>query len=684
LLFSLAWLRELSPFEANAREVARRLTARGLTVESVSEATGDPVLDVDVPANRPDCLGHRGLAREVAAAFGAPLAALPTTVLGARPESAEAIRVEIDAPDLCARYTARIVRGVRVGPSPAWVVSRLAACGVRSISNVVDASNLVLLEIGQPVHFFDAARLTGRALRVRRALPGESLRTLDGVVRALGPEMLVIADGDRAAALAGILGGFDSEIGPSTTEVLVEAAWFRPASVRATSRILGVRTEASHRFERGTDIEAPIAAQQLAARLLEELASGEAAAGTVDVYPAPRPPLQLSLRLDRIERLLGYTPPPDRVLAALSAVHLAPRAIDVGRIEVTVPSWRVDLGREPDLVEEVARHEGYDAIPVSLDGLPCGVPHPPDDDPEGRARAILASIGFQEAFGYAMIGEGEDDEFVRDAPKAERLVNPIADPLAYLRRSLLPSLLRSVDTNHRRGARDVRLFEVGRVFWFERPPSLPTERRCAAIAWSGAARPQHWSEPPVEIEFPDVAGVVERVLSGVWPGQATTRRLGGPAALHPGRSAYWTVADGTVVARAGALHPTRQRAFEHPIWLAEIDLDTLAAFPATAVRSTVVPRLSPVSRDLSLRMPRDRSFEGIARALRSVPAPAPARFEVLDRYEGPPLAADELSLTVRVHLAPDERTLVDAEIEAYRSELVVVIERVEGVRLRTE
>lgn len=685
MLFSLAWLRALCPFDADAREVARRLTARGLAVESIAAAGADTVLDVDVPANRPDCLGHRGLAREVAAAFGAALAPLPPEVRGVPPPSAEAIRVEIEAPDLCARYTARIVRGCRLGPSPAWVRERLEACGLRSINNIVDASNLVLLELGQPVHFFDAARLAGRVLRVRRARPGERLRTLDGTLRALAPDMLVIADAERACALAGILGGSDSEIGPATSEVLVEAAWFRPASIRRTSRGLDLRTDASHRFERGADIEAPLAAQQLAARWLEELAAGTPAEGTLDVYPVPRPQVELALRLEQLERLLGYRPTTDQVLAALAAVDLAPRAGAGGRVEVSVPSWRVDLTREADLVEEVGRHIGYDAIPVSLDGLPPGVPDAPDEELEDRARRILASIGFHEAFGYAMIGDGEDEGFVSDAPRAARLSNPIAEPLACLRRSLLPGLLQALDTNHRRGVRDARLFDVGRVFLFRHAGKLPSERVCAALAWSGAARPRHWSEPARDVDFPEVAGAVERVLGGLRRGLALERRTGGPAWFHPGRSAEWTLGDGAVVARAGALHPTRQRGFEHPIWLAEIDLDALAALAATPVRAAAVPRLSLVSRDLSLRLPRGLPFEEIRRALSTVEAPATrVQFDVIDRYTGPPLPEDEVSLTVRFDLAPDERTLVEAEIEAYRRALVAALERLDGVRLRVE
>ncbi len=664
----------------------RRLTARGLTVESIAAAGADTVLDVDVPANRPDCLGHRGLAREVAAAFGAALAPLPPEVRGVPPPSAEAIRVEIEAPDLCARYTARIVRGVRVGPSPAWVRERLEACGLRSINNVVDASNLVLLGArpADPLLRRRTARRAGpaRPPGAPRRAPAHARRN------AARARPRHARDRRRRATRARSRASSAAPIPRSAPRPARSSSRRRGSDRRrsaATSRRLDLRTDASHRFERGADIEAPLAAQQLAARWLEELAAGTPAEGTLDVYPVPRPQVELALRLEQLERLLGYRPTTDQVLAALAAVDLAPRAGAGGRVEVSVPSWRVDLTREADLVEEVGRHIGYDAIPVSLDGLPPGVPDAPDEELEDRARRILASIGFHEAFGYAMIGDGEDEGFVSDAPRAARLSNPIAEPLACLRRSLLPGLLQALDTNHRRGVRDARLFDVGRVFLFRHAGKLPSERVCAALAWSGAARPRHWSEPARDVDFPEVAGAVERVLGGLRRGLALERRTGGPAWFHPGRSAEWTLGDGAVVARAGALHPTRQRGFEHPIWLAEIDLDALAALAATPVRAAAVPRLSLVSRDLSLRLPRGLPFEEIRRALSTVEAPATrVQFDVIDRYTGPPLPEDEVSLTVRFDLAPDERTLVEAEIEAYRRALVAALERLDGVRLRVE
>ena len=683
MLFSLAWLRSLCPFDLEAPEIARILTARGLAVEAQQSGPRDTTFDIDIPANRPDCLGHLGVAREIGAALGVPLLA-PAPEAARDPEPADRVHVTIDAPELCARYTARIVRGVRVGPSPDWLAERIEAVGLRPINNVVDLSNVVLLELGQPVHFFDADRIAGREIRIRRARAAERLRTLDGVERVLDPTMLVIADAERATALAGILGGADSQISAATRNVLVEAAWFAPASVRRTARALGIRTDASYRFERGMDLEGPAAAQHLAGRLLTEHAHGTALPW-IDTYPAPRPRPVRVLRPERIGRLLGYTPGADRALGALAALGLSPLDRGKGGIEVTIPSWRVDLDREEDLVEEVARHIGYDAVPASLAGLPHPTPRASEENPEESARSILAGLGFHEAFGYAMIAESADSAFIsQGGAAAPRLSNPIAEPLSCLRRSLLPGLLDAVDLNHRRGTTDVRLFEVGRVFEVSTPGERPVERRALGVAWSGAARPTHWSDPLREVGYADIAGVVERLLGGLRPGHSATAARGAPEAYHPGSAATWRLPDGTPVARAGSLRPERQRGFESPVWVCEVDLDTLCALPCAVERFRSLPRRSPVTRDLSLQVPRSRAFGEIAAALRTVPSPAPATFDVLDRYEGPPLPPGDISVTVRVTIAPDDRTLVDAEIEAYRLDLVRAIGAIDGVRVRGE
>jgi len=685
MLVSLTWLRALCSVTESVEAVAEALTSRGLTVDAVSPAGDDHVLDIDVPANRPDCLGHLGLARELSAVFGVPLAERAPPPQGVGPEVGSSVTVAIDDPDLCWRYTARLVRDVAIGPSPDWVARRLEACGLRSINNVVDASNLVMLELGNPIHFFDLECIDEATVRIRRAAPGETLTTLDGVERALEPEMLLIADAERPIAVAGVMGGADSEIGISTRDILIEAAHFLPRSVRATSRRLGLKTDASHRFERGVDPEGAALAQDLAVSLLVELAGGQPCPGIVDVWPGRCEPRNLVLRQGQLPRLLGYDPGPETTIDALRALRLEPNEIDGQRFEITVPSWRVDLEREADLVEEVARHLGYDRIPAGTTGLPTVIAAEGGGALESRARDLLTAGGFHEAFGYAMIADDEDARFI-DTPDREalRLTNPISETMARLRRSILPGLLRAVDFNLRRGARDVRLFECGHVFLPGGRGEFPTESARVGIGWTGAGRPRHWSQPDREVDLLDTMGVVEHLLASLRPGTALRRERCEQSAFHPGKSSLWRGPDGRPFAWAGALHPELQHEHElgQPVFLAEIVLDELEVEERRLPRFAALPRLTPVTRDLSLVMESGTSYERIRETLDAVPPPAPVALEVIDRYEGPPLDTGQSSLTVRVCLRPDERTLTEAEIEAYRRALIEALERDLGIGIR--
>ena len=685
MLASLEWLRTLCPLDVDPQEIADALTARGLTVDSLTSANDDHVLEIDVPANRPDCLGHLGLARELSAAFGVRQRVAPGTPAESGPAIDEDARVEIVDDELCARFTVRLVRGVRVGPSPDWVRRRLESCGMRSINNAVDISNLVLLETGNPIHFYDHARVVDGLLAVRRAESGEQLETLDGETRTLDDEMLVIADGSGAVGIAGVMGGAATEIGESTRDVLIEAAWFSPGSVRSTARRLALQTEASHRFERGADPAGVLEAQALAVRLLTELAEGTAAPGLIDAHPRPRESRALELRLAQLGRLLGYQPERERVNDALAALQLAPRSVDETRLSVQVPSWRVDLEREADLVEEVARHIGYDSIPTTGREMPT-VESLDADLLERTVADRLAQLGFHEAFGYAMIADDADLPYLAPASADEsppiRLSNPITETLSQLRRSILPGLVDAVDLNLRRGVENVRLFELGRVFLPTAAGAFPHEPLRLGLAWSGAGQPRHWSTATREVDVFDLVGVVESVLRAVRPRGGLRRAADSLPGLHPGRTAAWCDRDGRTVARAGALHPGVRQRLGQPCFVAEIDLD-LAREDGTAVAQYApLSRQTPVTRDLALVMTPQVPFSRVLEVLMALKAPAEARFQAVDRYEGPPLEEGESSLTVRVTLRPRKRTLTEDQIEQYRRGLVEQLRTELGLTLR--
>jgi phenylalanyl-tRNA synthetase beta chain len=364
----LSWVREFVDIDEPAEAIGRRLSMRGLALEGLEPDGTDALLDFDVTANRPDCLSMAGIAREIAVAYGIPFrepaVRLAPLVSASMARSGASLPITIEAPDLCARYVGAVA-DVTLGPSPAWLADRLAACGVRSISNVVDVTNYVLLELGHPMHAFDLARLDGPAIVVRRARPGETLTTLDGKARGLATDRLVIADASRACALGGVMGGADSEVSGSTERIVFEAAWFKPQSVRSTSRALGLRTEASMRFERGADITAPPLAMARACELLQQIGAGTLAGPFIDTYPRPHAPATIWLAQPRIEGLLGMQvgdPEVGRILESLGFEVQAGR----GGWSVRPPGWRVDVHREVDLIEEVGRHHGFEQLPATL------------------------------------------------------------------------------------------------------------------------------------------------------------------------------------------------------------------------------------------------------------------------------------------------------------------------------
>ena len=485
--FSFEWLKDYVDPGLDPAEAGARLTAVGIPLDSLDRADGDTVLDFDVTTNRPDCMNHLGLARELAVATGTELRepSREPAPSGATPAS-ELASLEVEAPDLCGRYTALVIRGVKVGASPAWLSRRLSAIGQRPINAVVDATNYVLWEMGQPLHAFDLARLSGRKIRVRRAKPGEPLTTLDGIARKLDPEVLVIADDRRAVAVAGVMGGLDSEISLSTTDILLESAHFDPVSVRKTARRLGLHTDASHRFERGADPEITLRAAERCARLITEVAGGTAAPGCLESRAAPPFSREIPLRPERVRRLLGLQVGDGEMRRILELLCCAVDPRDPGLWRVSTPSFRGDLSLEEDLVEEIARHHGYDRIPTTLPRVlvfPEGRPEP--DRRIRRVQEAMLRCGFTEALNLSLVSDADNEILGRDGAGL-KVVNPLSEGQDRLRTGLLPGLLRNLVHNLNQGSEEVRLFEIGRAFRRPKTPGeLPEEDEILALACGG-------------------------------------------------------------------------------------------------------------------------------------------------------------------------------------------------------
>jgi phenylalanyl-tRNA synthetase beta chain len=698
----VSWVRDFVGVTVSPREIADTLALRGFEVASIEPAPdgvrppwrqsadgADAVIDFEVTANRPDCLSVLGFAREIATAYDLPLnaPALPSTAATPSEPSAAAelaLQVVLEDAERCPRYAAALAE-VSGGVSPLWMTARLQAAGIRPISPFVDITNYVLIELGHPMHAFDLARLAGGEIRIRRAARGETMTTLDGAERALEPDMLVIADGARPQAIAGVMGGAMSEVSAATRVVAFESACFQPASVRRTSKRLGLKTEASSRFERGVDVNAPVVALERALQLAAFLGVGKRIGRVIDRYPTPRGPRAIHLRRERIRLLLGLAVSDAETARILSALGLATAATADGW-DVTVPTFRVDLLREVDLIEEVGRHYGFDKLEPTFPAMTAAAPAP---DPrvlrDGLLRRVATAAGLSEAVTFGFIESGFARAFVgpdrggRDGPDGfgpdgpgridegdellVRVANPLSAKFDALRPSLLPGLIDVVAHNRRHGRRDVGVFEIGATF-----AATNGERRRVALAWTGAALAEHWSKSGREVDFFDVKGLVERL------GEVVDT----PVRLSPTTVPY-LVAGQTAVARSGTvsigliglLSPkvaeTRGAPRQDKIFVAELDLDTMTRLGREREPAVQpLPRFPSIVRDLSMVVSERLSAEiirgTIQAAATDIDAPL-VSIAFFDRYKGKGVSEDAVSVSVRLTFQAVDRTLIDADVQ---------------------
>ena len=659
----VSWLREFVDAPGTPEDIAAAMSVRGLAVESVDRAGDDWVLDFETFANRPDTMSVAGIAREVATAYGLPLKAPRVADEAPEPGSGAGITVAIEAPELCSRYVGAVA-DVQVGPSPAWLQARLAAAGVRPISNIVDITNYVLLELGQPMHAFDLTTLAGAHIRVRTARPGERLTTLDGQSRPLTPGMLVIADAEKPCAVAGVMGGADSEVSAATRTIVFESAHFAALPVRRTSRALGLKTEASMRFERGTDPDLPLRAMRRACELLEQIGAGRARGTVIDCHPVPVTPRTVPLDRTRIPAFLGVDVPEaevTRILESLGFTLAGPAAGRPGSTLVTVPSWRVDIAREVDLIEEVARHFGLDRIPAEFPPLAAAAPK---SDPRiARARqlrTVLTASGFSEAVTFGFVGEQAAAPFAAGGDLVP-IANPLSENFAVLRPSVLPGLMDAVAHNRRREQRDVRLFEIGARF-----SRSGGERRTVACAWTGAAVVDHWSGGAREVDFFDMKGIVERIGEALQI-EVTTRPHAEPW-LTPGRAAAvlsGTESLGVVGQIAAAIADRHGLPGADAVYVAEIDLDAAERLaPRTERRVQALPRYPSVTRDISILVADTLAAAEVRQSIRDAGPATLVRVREFDRYQGKGVPEGKVSISLRLTFRSADRTLTDTEVQA--------------------
>ena len=673
MLISYKWLQELTGTSLTPLELRERLTMVGLAIDAVEQVNGDSVLDVEVPSNRPDCLSHVGIAREVAVIEKSKVQSLKSKVLKTEGRAADFSAVEIQDPELCPRYAARVIRGVKIGPSPDWLAQRLNEIGQRPINNVADITNYVLHELGQPLHAFDLAKLTDQRIVVRRARAGETLKTLDGVDRTLDHEMLVIADAKIPVALAGIMGGLDSEISDATTDVLIESAYFNPDSVRQTARKLGMDTEASRRFERGADCDNVLRAQTRCVELICELAGGIATDDAVDVYPNPVAPRTVNLRPPRVGALTSLKVDEAEMRRILLALGFEPH--DSAYV---VPSWRIDVSIEEDLVEEIARHTGYDKIASELPPANLSGEYQPAERQRRALRRTLTALGFDEAINLSFIETTRDSDFdfIPAFTGAEdsalvTLNNPIIEEASRMRPTLLPGLLESVRNNLNHGTRDVSLFESGRIFANLGGGELPLEREALGLISTGLVQDEGRAQGTTEWSFYEFKGALEAAVDAMNLGPLQFA-AGDVRHLRGGQSAVISLGDGTPVGSIGRLSETISAAykFRQTVYVAEIDLTALLASRPRSIQYKPLPRYPSVVRDITLLVNRDVTFSQLREAIQSRQIEDYAGVKLVGTYEGKNIPEGQRSMTFRVEFRSDQRTLRDEEVEQRNRELI--------------
>jgi phenylalanyl-tRNA synthetase beta chain len=666
---------------SDSHEVIMVLPAEAPAGAPLADYLGDTVFDLDVTPNRPDCLSVIGIAREVAALTGHTAHVTEPTYDQVGTPIEQQVAIEIKAPDLCPRYCAGLITGIKIAESPPWLQQRLLACGMRPINNIVDVSNYVMLEYGQPLHAFDYNRIKGQKIIVRRANSDETMVTLDGAERKLSRDMLVIADEQRAVALAGVMGGLDSEVSPNTTAILLESANFKPANIHHTSRLLWLTSEASMRYERGIRPELAVPALKRAIQLMLQLAGGETAAGVIDAYPGKQEPMPILLAPELVTQLLGVEFSLDQIVAVLTSLGFDCER-STTEIRVTPPYWRSDITIAADLVEEVARIIGYDQIPLTMLSLPI-----PRQDPKPISRLkeqvlhSLVGYGFQEIISFSLTSREALNKArakVDDSKPPLRLSNPMTTEQEFLRPNLRVSLLTALAANRRHEEGIIRLFEMGRVY-LARPGDLPEEPEmvCGVMSGAGSRRSWHGEDRPVDLY--DGKGVVEALFQQL--GVTARFENGQDSGLHPTRQAA-IVIDDKAIGVIGELHPEVSQAFEisTPTCLFEIDLSAVLPFASDHRMFQPIARFPAVVRDIALVVDKGISNQQVTDIIGSFPMVS--QVAVFDVYSGEPVPADKKSLAYRIRFQSIERTLTDEEVNDIQQQIVARLATELGATLR--
>ncbi len=676
---SLDWLKDFVDIRMSLPALIEKLDMIGLMVESWEEKDSDTILDIETYANRPDTLGHLGVAREIAAALGLKLKQQEWPLVKGSEKTSDVVDVKIWDADLCPRYAGIVVKGIKVRSSPPWLQKRIEAMGLKPINNVVDVTNYVLFSTAHPIHAFDLSKLAGQKIIVRRAKEGEGLKTLEEKDISLTTDMLVIADEEKPVALAGVIGGLDSSVQEGTQDIFIESAYFAPTSVRITSKKTGISTDASYRFERGADISFPPRAAMMAASLLSRL-GGKASLGVTDVYPKPRKPKTVILRNRRVSELLGLEVDAKFTEKVLSRLEFTAEARQEGLWQVRVPLLRVDVEREADLIEEIARFYGYDKIPSHFPPLrELEPPLSAERKKISKIRRFLLNDGFDEVLNFSF-SEPEKEALFQTGLQPIEIRNPVSAKASLLKTTILGGLLENIAWNKNRGAEGVHIFEVGKIYFLEKRKNR--EQLRLGLATTGLFGLNHWQRKSEETDFFRLKGALEGLMSFL-----RCEHFSLKAEDHSffekdiSRALYfWEEAIGYFgLVRRDLLD---SYSLKDPVWAAEMNLAALFGKPPRPFQYVPVARFPSVKRDVSFLVDRTVSYQSIKEVVEKLSLPYLNDFEIYDRFSGPSIPKGKNSLSLRFVYNHPQRTLLAEEVDKLQQRIINTLGRRLNLQLR--
>ncbi|MGC2259580.1 MAG: phenylalanine--tRNA ligase subunit beta [Candidatus Sulfotelmatobacter sp.] len=684
---SSQWIRDFVDLTVDNQRLAEDLTAAGFAVEGIQGAGADTVLEMEIGTNRPDAMNHYGVAREAAAIYDLPLKTLSPKLPASRGEANFPIQVE--EPQLCPRFSARVIHGTRIKPSSERIAHRLQLLDQRPISNAVDATNYVLWEMGKPTHVFDLDLLEGGRLIIRKAKPGEKLKTLDGVERTLTSEDLVVADAKKPVGLAGVMGGFDTMITDQTRNILIESAWWDPLTVRKTSRRHGIHTDASHRFERGADFESTILSCDLVAALILQSGGGELVGDVIDVVSRKIDQAPVLLRLSEVQRILGGNLDSGEIFRILKKLGFGviPEGQADAQFRVHIPSWRLDVEREIDVIEEIARLHGYDRFENTLPAFSGAVVEPPHAAVDATLRARALALGYDEAVSLTFISHADAERF--SSASVLELENPLSEEASVMRTSMAPGMLDMLARNLNRGLENVRLFETGRTYELSGADRIESARLClgatatsvkSALPAAGVLDVSKGEQAAAAEAFRSFKGDVENLLTAFQYRELSFDRKTAEY-FHPGGSAR-AVMDGAVVAQFGQIAEDvkSQKKLRQDVFLAEIDLEQLHAHGLRTVKFAPLAKYPAVERDFSFVFSDDVEFEAMRRVVMGLRLKELREFNPVEIFRGGSIDAGKYSILLRARLQSDEGTLRDEQIAEWSSQMVAALQGLGGVQ----